>query len=222
MKDTLITVTASRVTTSFSRTSCPYTQIRLCCLFILALMTTSLIAAPLPQDKLKKGVLLVATKNLAGTSFQKTVILITKYSKYGAMGLAINKPSARTTYELFPTLKSSDIPDKLYLGGPINQKAMLLLIKSFNSHKIQTVSENVYFISGKRALKKIMKNITPTDTVRTFAGYSGWAPGQLETELKNGYWKIIQADNSFIFDEDTDSLWQRLSKSLSGNWDKYI
>jgi len=217
MKDTLIRFTTG-VTPFFIKTRHSHSRVRLSCLFILALMATSLFAAPLPQNQLKKGMLLIATKNLAGTSFQETVILITKYSKYGAMGLAINKPSARTTSELFPTLKSSDIPDKLHLGGPINQKAMLLLIKSVNPHEIQTVIENVYFISGKRALKKMMKNIAPTDTVRTFAGYSGWSPGQLETELKNGYWKIIQADNSSIFDDDTDSLWQRLSKSLIDKW----
>ncbi len=208
----------NRLTTTSTAKKGTLTRKRLLCLFYLAFMATDLFASPYSQVALKKGVFLVATNNLTGSSFEKTVILITKYSKYGAMGLAINKPTELAASDVFPSLKPSKTQNKLYLGGPVHPKAMLLLIKSANFHNVPTIMENVYFSGGQRTLEKIIKNIGPNDIIRTYAGYSGWSPGQLEAEIKRGDWKVTKADKSSIFEIDTAGLWQQLTESLSGQW----
>jgi putative transcriptional regulator len=39
-------------------------------------------------------------------------------------------------------------------------------------------------------------------------GYAGWAPGQLEDELKAGSWFVVAGDKGLIFGRDADKKWQ--------------
>ena len=40
-------------------------------------------------------------------------------------------------------------------------------------------------------------------------GHSGWAPGQLEAEMRAGHWVAVPADEALVFDEDYDGKWPR-------------
>jgi len=192
---------------------------KFCMLFLfLAITTQKLSAAPLPNLQLEKGVFLVATNNLAGSSFEKTVILVTKYSKYGAMGLVINRPTTFKISDIFSSLKSAKAENKVYLGGPVYPKSVLILIKSTRPHSIPSIIGDVYFSGGQHTLERLIETEGTDDIVRVYAGYSGWMPGQLEAEIKRGDWLITKADKSFIFEADTKGLWQKLTKNWSGRW----
>jgi putative transcriptional regulator len=41
-----------------------------------------------------------------------------------------------------------------------------------------------------------------------FAGYSGWGEGQLEDELAESSWIVVDADADDAFAEDPDELWR--------------
>jgi putative transcriptional regulator len=49
-----------------------------------------------------------------------------------------------------------------------------------------------------------------------YAGYAGWAPGQLRFELAHGGWRMIQARPENIFTDQPEALWQRLTDALGG------
>ena len=38
--------------------------------------------------------------------------------------------------------------------------------------------------------------------MRFMMGYSGWSPGQLESEIENGDWVIQETSSDFIFNDD--------------------
>ena len=40
-------------------------------------------------------------------------------------------------------------------------------------------------------------------------GYAGWAPGQLEAELKMKSWIVVPADKALIFGSDADKKWRQ-------------
>ena len=42
-------------------------------------------------------------------------------------------------------------------------------------------------------------DLGPLRSVRVFAGYAGWAPGQLEDELEEGAWLVLPARTSDVF-----------------------
>lgn len=190
-------------------------------LVVLIIYTCPLYAAPNAgpnKIELKQGVFLVATNHLNGTSFQKTVILITRYSANGAMGLAINRPSEFQLSDLDPSLGSLD-PDKiLYLGGPVHPESVLILTDSIKPQGGILVVDNMYLGGGQKVLKQLLSNAKHRERVRAYAGYTGWAPGQLEAEIKRGDWVVSKAKKSSIFENDVKNLWNQLTKHMSGRW----
>ncbi|HCL48338.1 MAG TPA: hypothetical protein DHW86_02365, partial [Rhodobiaceae bacterium] len=46
--------------------------------------------------------------------------------------------------------------------------------------------------------------------MRLVLGYAGWGPGQLENEIQENAWLIIEADVKDVFDVDVEGLYKRL------------
>ncbi|MCF8451351.1 MAG: YqgE/AlgH family protein, partial [Taibaiella sp.] len=45
--------------------------------------------------------------------------------------------------------------------------------------------------------------------LRLFVGYSGWAPGQLEEEIKEGTWLIANATEDLLFHTNYEDIWKQ-------------
>ncbi|MDX2463693.1 MAG: YqgE/AlgH family protein [Porticoccus sp.] len=162
-----------------------------------------------------QGRFLVATEQLDHTSFQQAVILITHHSKRGATGLTINRPTNIPLTTIFPHTQHLKLNDEsLYLGGPVSTNAIFVLLRTTQPRKnMHLIAKNIYFSTAENAFS------TPfTGTSRVYAGYAGWAPGQLQAEIDRGDWMLIHAEPNIIFEKNTQALWQRLSKRWSGLW----
>jgi putative transcriptional regulator len=51
---------------------------------------------------------------------------------------------------------------------------------------------------------------------RVFAGYAGWGPGQLESELERDDWIIADSAVDDVFDEDAATMWSRVLERQGG------
>ena len=187
---------------------------------ILTLLSTSYTFAASPQLEPKKGRFLVATSNLAQTSFKETVIFVTHYSSRGATGIAINRPANIPMKEAFPSVKElENINDTIFLGGPVKTDGIFVLMKTKRPHAgMREVVDNIYFTVGINAVIHGVPKSVEGEATRAYAGYSGWAPGQLQAEIERGDWIIVEADPGIIFDENPDNVWKQLTKLWSGNW----
>jgi putative transcriptional regulator len=167
------------------------------------------------EETRNKGLFLVATEQLSGTGFHETVILITHYSPHGASGIAINRPTDIPLREALPEIGPlQQSVDPLFLGGPVSANVISVLVRTLHPvNGMQHIAANLYFASGQTALAQ------PIDgTARIYAGYTGWAPGQLQAEVERGDWVVIEIEPDIIFEEDTAVLWRRLHRLWSGNW----
>ena len=55
--------------------------------------------------------------------------------------------------------------------------------------------------------------------IRFFLGYSGWAAGQLEKELKDNSWVIVKVSNDIVLnDNNADKNWKRVLRSLNNKY----
>ncbi len=171
-----------------------------------------------PTEK-KEGVFLVATEQLHGSSFQQTVILLTHYSKRGATGLAINRPAGMPLQQAFPDVyQLQQRSDPLYLGGPVSTSAIFVLLRTQQPEKtMHRIADDVYFSTGRNIFTHPPKLTAHTET-RTYAGYAGWAAGQLQREIHRGDWIMVRTHPKIIFEDSTENLWQRLSKRWKGKW----
>src|SRR3989337_2423181 len=46
-------------------------------------------------------------------------------------------------------------------------------------------------------------------------GHSGWAPGQLDREMQDNAWLVVDGDAGLVFDPDFAAKWQRALDRLS-------
>jgi putative transcriptional regulator len=156
----------------------------------------------------EKGVLLVASPSLGDPNFHQTVLLIIEHGRGGTVGLILNRPTNVLLSEALPdftVLKQTS--HRLFAGGPVGQTQLVLLFRL-----TQLLPDTRQIIAGvyvgtPRVLERIMTQPKPTETFRAFAGFAGWAPGQLEHEMLEGAWAILPSDAFSIFDNDPVTLW---------------
>jgi putative transcriptional regulator len=173
-----------------------------------------------PGRPLDKGVFLVATEQLAQSSFRKTVILLTHYSEQGATGLAINRPSDVPLNEAFPDIKAfRHYSGAVFLGGPVQTNAVFALMRTDKPQEgMYRIADDLYFSAGVDALATGLEDTKSELTTRAYAGYSGWAPGQLDAEINRGDWLVVHADVEIIFKQHHEDIWEELFQAWSGQW----
>ena len=77
------------------------------------------------------------------------------------------------------------------------------------------VLEGVYMSSSRELLRELLGRENPVEGLRVFAGHAGWAPGQLESEVRRADWHLATADARMIFEEKPERLWQELERRAS-------
>jgi putative transcriptional regulator len=182
---------------------------------LLAGLLTVLPAGPALTEKefspssVAKGVLLVASPSLADPNFRQTVILIVEHGSEGTLGLILNRSTKVLLSEALPdvaVLKGTSY--RLFAGGPVEPMRLLLLFRLKEPPAdARSVFDGVYVGGTPSVLERIIAQPKPTETFRAFAGYAGWAPGQLGVEMLEGSWAVLPPDSFNIFDKDSATLW---------------
>jgi putative transcriptional regulator len=178
-----------------------------------------------PKVKLAKGSILIAEPFLQGRYFSRSIIFLTDYSKDGAVGFVLNKSS-----DLYPDEVIEDLfsfKGELFLGGPVSSDTLHFL-HTFGSKvpgSIQ-VTQNIYWGGDFQRIKDLV-NVGKADesSVKFFAGYSGWAPGQLEAEIAENSWIVSKLDDKEVMDNQIDNLWSdslhRLGDDIYKTWNNF-
>ncbi|NIR29106.1 MAG: hypothetical protein GWN84_07275 [Gammaproteobacteria bacterium] len=169
---------------------------------------------------LDKGVFLVASPELSDPNFSKTVVLLVDYDASGAMGVVINRPTQVVLASVLPHLEElEDRFDRVYFGGPVARNQILLLIRSKTQPKRAThVTEDIYVSVSRVTLREMLDQKQTGDAFHAYAGYAGWASGQLEDELTRGDWQVSEADPQAVFHPDPSKVWPELIRQNSGLW----
>lgn len=173
------------------------------------------------KPKYLKGQLLLDSGELRGSFFQRTVLLICQHDAEGAFGLVLNRASDSKAGEMI----LADLPaplkeQQLYVGGPV-QPTALSFLHADNFLPDATVMPNLSMGHSLDSLVEIGESFSPTQKVKLFAGYAGWSPGQLESEMKRKSWLTYPASLELIFDTAPDKLWQLVLRQ-KGGWQNRI
>ena len=157
-----------------------------------------------------KGVLLVASPSLDDPNFRQAVVLIVEHGPGGTLGLILNRSTQVLLSQALPdltVLKGTSY--RLFAGGPVETARLLLLFRVKEPPAdARSVFDGVYVGGTPAVLERIIKQAEPTEAFRAFAGYAGWAPGQLEYEMLQGSWAVLPPDSLNIFDIDPATLWR--------------
>ena len=154
-----------------------------------------------------RGKLLVAAPSLADPNFRQTVLLMLEHGSEGALGVVLNRPSELPVKgaidEWAPVVSE---PSVVFVGGPVSQSSVIALA----SVALDDADDNWSQVVGRIGTIDLEMNpddIGGLDEVRIFAGYAAWAPGQLEAELAEDAWFVLEHDGADPFVNDPDELW---------------
>ncbi len=171
--------------------------------------------------ELSKGKFLVASRSMGDSRFQETVVLLVEYDSYGAMGLIINRPSEIKLSRLFTDIEGlNQRADTVYVGGPVAMNQINILIQSGRqSEETRHVFADTYVSSSRVVFEQMIKETYTGERFRVYAGYAGWASGQLEREVLNGGWHVMEASTEAVFDKKSSEIWPELIRqSTKQQW----
>ena len=178
------------------------------CLLLAVLVSLPAAAA----ERAANAIFLVAARELNDPNFRQTVVLVTHPKEGGPWGVIINRPLQRRLSEVFTdqeTLKGRK--DVLYFGGPVRRDGLVFLVRSASQPpRSVALLRDVYFTGDTDWIDEQLKRPEPTRGLRVYAGYSGWAAGQLQSEIARGGWHVHPADAETVFDKAPSRIWPEL------------
>ena len=163
-----------------------------------------------------RGQLLLDGGELGGSWFQRTVVLVCQHDAEGAFGLVLNRPAGPVVGDAL----AGDLPDSLkslplFVGGPV-QPGALSYLQGENFLPEASVLPNVHLGHSLEDLVELAGGFAMDRQLKVFAGYAGWSPGQLDTEIERASWITYPATPELIFDSDPRTLWNRVLRLKGG------
>jgi len=176
---------------------------------VLALLAPLLPAAVAAQSasEAPNGVLLVARPDLVDPNFRETVVLVTQSADASTVGVILNRPTPR---------KHEKTGEPLHFGGPVMREALVALYHAGSAPEDAAfrVLPDVYLTMHPKSIDRLVAQ--GGGRYRLYAGFSGWAPGQLQSELAAGGWYVLPATADVLFRKDTKGLWEELVRKARG------
>jgi putative transcriptional regulator len=160
------------------------------------------------------GRFLVAAPSMPDERFQKSVVFICKHDTDGALGIIVNNkvddlPLAQVYKQLGIEVPAAAGDKPVLFGGPVETSRGLVL------HSADYKREETLLIEGGMALTaslEILKDMAGGHGPKNAwlaLGHSGWAPGQLDQEMQDNAWLVVDADAELVFDGNFEAKWQR-------------
>ncbi|HYT54851.1 MAG TPA: YqgE/AlgH family protein [Verrucomicrobiae bacterium] len=171
------------------------------------------ITAAADQDRFITGQLLVATPEMKDSRFAETVIYMVKHDADGAFGLVINRPMAKGPFEDLLKGFGTEINDAkgevvIHYGGPVGmQQGFVLHSDDITIESSMKVADGIAMTADVKMIEAMARGKGPRQSL-VMLGYVGWAPGQLEMELKADSWFVIPGDKSLVFGKEADEKWR--------------
>lgn len=145
-----------------------------------------------------RGRLLLAGPTLIDPNFFRAVVLVLEHTEEGAIGVILNRPTDLPVHEALPTWSSAvSEPEVVFVGGPVGAGTAIALGRGLD------VDELV----GSFGMVDLDAEPDEFRDVRLFSGYAGWGAGQLEDELMQDAWIVLDALPDDLATPDADDLW---------------
>lgn len=162
-------------------------------------------------------------------NFFQTVVLILEHNKEGAFGLVVNRRSRLLLADIMPQFDSQHgAATPIYVGGPVQQEYLFVLHSDMpeshsSSESIMQPVPGVTFEPAFSHVEYLFQTESwagiPADDrprIHLFLGYSGWAPGQLEKEMRMGSWMIHPATPRIVFHPNPEQGWKDALREKGG------
>jgi putative transcriptional regulator len=154
------------------------------------------------------GRLLVATPLLRDPNFDRAVVLVLSHDDDGALGVIVNRPTTVPVTDILPNWEPVVTePGVVFQGGPVSLDSALGLV---------AVIDGVEPLGVRRVSGQVGVVQPGVVAMRVFAGYAGWSPEQLENEIAEGSWYVVDSQTGDAFSDDANELWKAVLRRQDG------
>lgn len=166
------------------------------------------------------GKILVAMPGMGDPRFDRSVILICAHSEEGAMGLIVNKPVREVSFSgLLDQLGIPQAPNgrdiRVHFGGPVDRgRGFVLHSAEYDVSPATMYIEGGYGMTATLDILEAMAQGQGPQAALLALGYSGWGPGQLESEILRNDWLIADAPPDLVFSPDDGGKWMGALRRL--------
>ena len=163
------------------------------------------------------AIVLVAKPGLPDPNFSETVVLVTRGSEGNPIGVILNRPTNVRVRDIAPRFPGAEnYAPPVYAGGPVMREVLVALYATSAppAHAAFEVLPGVYLTLHPANIEALLA--APPARARIYAGFSGWAPEQLEAEIESGSWYVVRASEALLFRADTREMWSELVAKLGG------
>src|SRR5688572_7162586 len=163
------------------------------------------------QNDPPNGLFLIARRELEDPNFRQTVVLVTQARDYSTVGVIINRPS---DVKLERLLRDEPLrgryTDAVFFGGPVMPQVIVALFRSESAPQAAAfhVLKGLYLSMHSQNLRRLLEG--SGTRYRLYAGFAGWAPQQLQSEMQRNGWHVLPADLETIFRKNMEGVWQEL------------
>lgn len=168
--------------------------------------------------KPERGRLLISEPFLPDPNFERTVVLLCEHNEEGSFGFVLNKPSILKVNEVVEDI--AGLENVVFVGGPVQQDTLHFINRNAAITNAVEIADNIYWGGDFENLISLCdtKQLAAAD-VRFFLGYSGWGPGQLDSELEQESWIVCDyVTNQLLFDTDPQLLWRKALDNMGGRF----
>lgn len=166
------------------------------------------------------GRLLVATPALTDPNFERAVVLLLDHDEEGSLGVVLNRPTTvDVAAVLEPWAELAGDPPVVFQGGPVALDSALALavVPGEPAEEDPLGWRRVHGAIGLVDLEAPPELLAAElGSLRVFAGYAGWSPGQLEDELIEGAWYVVECEPGDVSCPDPDQLWRSVLRRQRG------
>jgi putative transcriptional regulator len=186
----------------------------------LALILAAAVAAATegtPRPEAADSVLLVAKPGLADPRFSETVVLVVRTPELETVGVILNRPLPQKLSQIVDDeALAKNYRGPVFFGGPVMERTLVALFRSAQAPEAPAfhVLEDVYLSIHPANVERLLRS--QGAGYRIYAGFSGWAPQQLENEIERDGWYVLPAGAELLFRADTAGLWEELLERARG------
>jgi len=148
-----------------------------------------------------------AERALLAPNFRETVVLVTQTEDASTVGVILNRPTAS---------KHEQTGETLYFGRPVMREVLVALFSAQRAPDAAAfhVLKGVYLTMHPANIESLLAQ--RAGNYRLYAGFAGWAPGQLENEMQRNGWYVLPANAELAFRKDTGGMWEELARKARG------
>ena len=184
------------------------------------------------SDSISPG-FIIASPKLDGTPFERAVVVMVHHDEEGAMGFIVNKPLEINFGSLIESV-NDDIARQIlpecfempvHFGGPVRIEQLWLIFQRDLEdeedqlanqrllHKLELPDDGAltfcdgWFLAASGELIEGFAMGQQHGEYRPLIGYAGWGAGQLESEIEEGSWLMLDFDGEFLLDSVPGVHW---------------